>query len=158
MRKKNGPLTRYLNLRVAHALGMPGTFSPPPRVSDPDMHHGTCVTHIAWCMSRSLTGGYLWSRWWGKRSRHSRRMHNPQVCVSGKRPIAKLTHAQLFLACYWSFPWNLFICSCITHIVTWYHFSRQQSNDARWASWRLKSVGNSTVCSTTYSDYKQNKH
>ena len=25
---------------------MPGTFSPPPRVSDPDMHHGTCVTHV----------------------------------------------------------------------------------------------------------------
>ena len=22
--------------------GMPGTFSPPPQVSDPDMHHGTC--------------------------------------------------------------------------------------------------------------------
>ena len=24
-----GPLTRYVKLRVAHALGMPGTFSPP---------------------------------------------------------------------------------------------------------------------------------
>ena len=30
----------------AHAPGMPGTFSPPPRVSDPDMHHGTYVTHV----------------------------------------------------------------------------------------------------------------
>ena len=29
----------------AHAPGMPGTFSPQPRVSDPDMHHGSCVTH-----------------------------------------------------------------------------------------------------------------
>ena len=28
----HGPLARYVNLRVAHALGMPGTFSPPPRV------------------------------------------------------------------------------------------------------------------------------
>ena len=28
----------------AHAPGMPGTFSPSPQVSDPDMHHGTCVT------------------------------------------------------------------------------------------------------------------
>ena len=27
------------------------------------------------------------SRWWGKRSRHSRRMRNPQFCVSGKRPM-----------------------------------------------------------------------
>ena len=42
----HGPLTRYVKLRVAHTPGMPGTFSPPPRVSDPDMHHGTCVTHV----------------------------------------------------------------------------------------------------------------
>ena len=27
-------------------------------------------------------------RWRGKRSRHSRRMHNPQFYVSGKRPMA----------------------------------------------------------------------
>ena len=26
----HGPLTRYVKLWVAHALGMPGTFSPPP--------------------------------------------------------------------------------------------------------------------------------
>ena len=58
----------------AHAPGMPGTFSPPPRVSDPDMHHGMCVTHVPWCMSGSQTCGLLWSRWRGKRSRHSRRM------------------------------------------------------------------------------------
>ena len=25
---------------------MPGTFSPPPGVSDPNMHHRTCVTHV----------------------------------------------------------------------------------------------------------------
>ena len=36
-----GPLA--VKLRVAHA------FSPPPRVSDPDMHHDTCMTHVhAW--------------------------------------------------------------------------------------------------------------
>ena len=29
---------------------MPGTFSLPPQVSDPDMHHGTCMTHVSWCM------------------------------------------------------------------------------------------------------------
>ena len=34
-----GPFTRYVNLRIAHAQGMPGTFSPRPRNSDPDMHH-----------------------------------------------------------------------------------------------------------------------
>ena len=77
----NGPLVRYVKLRVAHAPGMPGSFSPPPRVSDPDMHHGTCVTHVPWCMPGSLTSSFLWSRSRGKRSRHSRRMRNPQFYV-----------------------------------------------------------------------------
>ena len=27
------------------------------RVSDPGMHHGTCVTHVPWCMSGLLTRG-----------------------------------------------------------------------------------------------------
>ena len=45
-RPPSGPLARYLKLQVAHAPGIPGTFSPPPRVSDPDMYHGTCVTHV----------------------------------------------------------------------------------------------------------------
>ena len=81
------PHARYVKLWVAHAPGMPGTFSLTPRVSDPDMHHGTCVTHVPWCMSVLLTSAFLWSRWWGKRSRHSRRMRNPQFYVSGKRPI-----------------------------------------------------------------------
>ena len=45
---------------------MPGTSSPPPRVSDHDMHHGTCVTHVPWRMPGSLTSDFLWSRWWGK--------------------------------------------------------------------------------------------
>ena len=83
----HGPLTRYEKLQVAHAPGMPGTFPPPPRVSDPDMHHGTGVTHVPWCMPGSLTNGFHWSRWRGKHSRHSRRMHNPQLYVSGKRPM-----------------------------------------------------------------------
>ena len=50
----------------AHAPGMPGTFSPPPWVSDTDMHHGTCVTHVPWCMPGSLTSGFLWSQRQGK--------------------------------------------------------------------------------------------
>ena len=50
----------------AHAPGMPGTFSPPPGASDPGMHHGTCVTHVPWCMPGSLTSGFLWSRRRGK--------------------------------------------------------------------------------------------
>ena len=56
----HGPLIRYAKLRVAHAPGMPGTLSRhrlqrKALVSDPGMHHGTCVTHVPWCMSGSLT-------------------------------------------------------------------------------------------------------
>ena len=40
----NGPLARYVKLRVAHAPGMPWMFSLQPRVSDPDMYHGMCVS------------------------------------------------------------------------------------------------------------------
>ena len=80
-----GPLASNVNLRVEHAPRMRKTFLPPPLVSDPDMHHGTCVTHVPWCMPGPLTSGFLWSRWQGKRPRHSRRMHNPQSCLSGKR-------------------------------------------------------------------------
>ena len=83
----DGPLNRCIKLRVAPAPVMPGTFPPPPRVTDPDMHHGTWVTHVPWCMPGSLTSGFLWSRWSGKRDRHSRRMRNPQCYVSGKRPM-----------------------------------------------------------------------
>ena len=84
----HGPLTKYAKLRVAHAPETPGTFFPPELVSDPVMHHGTCVTHVPWCMLGSLTSGFLLIRQREKRSRHSRCICNPQFCVSGKRPIA----------------------------------------------------------------------
>ena len=87
----NGPLVRYVKLWVAQEPGMPGTFFPPPRFSDPDMHHGTCVTHVPWCMPGSLTSGFLWSQWREKGSRHSRRMRNPRFCVSGKRPMCEVS-------------------------------------------------------------------
>ena len=62
------------------------------------MHHCTYIMRVPWCMPGSLTSGFLWSWWRGKRSRHSRRMRNPQFCVSGKRPIA-------VLAVIWSTHW-----------------------------------------------------
>ena len=82
-----GPFTRYTKFRVVHAPEMSGTFSPPPWVSDPDMHHGTCEAHVPWCLPGLQTIGFLWSRWRGKRSWHSRRMRNPQFYVYGKRPM-----------------------------------------------------------------------
>ena len=82
-----GLLARCIKLRFAHAPRMPGTYSPPPRRSDPDMHLGMCWTHVPWCLPRSLTSGFLWNRRRGKGSWHSRRMRNPKFYVSGKRPI-----------------------------------------------------------------------
>ena len=43
-----GPLARYVKLRVALKPGMPGMFSPPPQVSDPDMHYR--MYRVSWCM------------------------------------------------------------------------------------------------------------
>ena len=58
--------------RACACAGNDGNVSPPPGVSNPNIHHGTCVTHVPWCMPGSLTSGFLWSMWRGKRSRHSR--------------------------------------------------------------------------------------
>ena len=59
MAPKHGPRASYVNLWVVHAPVIPGTFSPPPRVIDPDMHHGTCVTHVPWCMPGSITSAVV---------------------------------------------------------------------------------------------------
>ena len=87
--KCHGPLTRYVKLRVAHAPEMAGTFSPQQTsketASYPGKHRGTCITHVPWCISGSLTRGggenvtdiFSW------------RMRNPQFYVSGKRPAAE---------------------------------------------------------------------
>ena len=57
----------YVEFRVAHAPGMPGMFSRLRGLATPTcisgMHHGTCVTHVPWCMPGSLTSGFLWIPW-----------------------------------------------------------------------------------------------
>ena len=88
-------LQRFDRIVCCACAGNAGIVFPPPRVSDPEMHHGTYVTHVPWCIPGLLTSGFLWSRWRGKRSRHSRRMRNPQFYVSGKRPMATRRHAVL---------------------------------------------------------------
>ena len=90
-------LARYVKLWVMHAQGMRVTLFPPPRVSDPDMHDGRCVTQVSWCIPGSPASDFLWSRWQGKRCRHSRRMHvQRQFYVSGKRPTGLLCSTNLF--------------------------------------------------------------
>ena len=92
-----GPLTRYVKLRVEHAPGMSGAFSPPPtskgtaskrsRYASRHVRHARAVMHV----------GIAISLWRGKRSRHSRHMRKPQFYVSGKRPITGvLRNSDLF--------------------------------------------------------------
>ena len=50
-------------------------------VSDPGMHHGTCVTHVLWCMSGSLTSGD------GKMFSAFPAHAHPHFYVSDNRPI-----------------------------------------------------------------------
>ena len=83
----HGPLARYVKITVCACAG---NVFPPPRVSNPDMHHGACVTHVPWCTPGSLTTGVLWIRWRGKRFRHNRRMRRPQFYLSGKRPMERI--------------------------------------------------------------------
>ena len=82
-----GLLIRYVKLRVVHAPGMPETFSRPPTSKEiascrsrhalQHVRHALAVMHIG-----------IDNPWWqGKHSRHSRRMHKPQIYVSGKRPM-----------------------------------------------------------------------
>ena len=54
------PDTQNCGLRMRRECRERFTHHPPQRnrlVSDPDMHHGTCVTHVPWCMSGSLARG-----------------------------------------------------------------------------------------------------
>ena len=105
----NGPLTRCVKLRVTQAPGMPGTFSAPLRASNPDMHHGSCVTHVPWCIPGLLTSDFLWRWWRGKRSRHSQRMRNPQFCVYLVRGPCT------------GFLWDSWVTQPTRFFLLWYH-------------------------------------
>ena len=61
-----------------------------PLVSGPGMHHGTCVTHVPWCMSGSLASGGG-----EKRSRHSRRMRTRNFPYLVRGPLTRLNLQKL---------------------------------------------------------------
>ena len=88
-----------------------GNISPPPRGSDPEMHHVTCVAHVPWCMPGSLSSGFLWSRWRGKHSRHSRRMI--------LTPIKKSRSLTFSILCCYVY-WRRIITSCRVNCILCY--------------------------------------
>ena len=59
----HGPLTRYvknwaLRMRRECRERFPRyRIQRKPLVNDPGMHHDTCIRHVPWCMSGSLTNG-----------------------------------------------------------------------------------------------------
>ena len=85
--RQRGPLTRYVKLRVVHAPGMQGTFSPPPTSKETASKRSRHASRHVRVARAVMHVGIANPRWRGKCSRYSWRMHNPQFCVSGKRPI-----------------------------------------------------------------------
>ena len=88
----HGPLTTYVKLQVADAPGMEcrERFPCPrlqrkPLVSDPGTHHGTIVN----------------PRWQEKRSRHSRRMRNPQFVWQEAHGCGNLWFRYFMITIYW---------------------------------------------------------
>ena len=93
----HGPLTIYIILRSAHAPRMLGTFSLAPTsketASQQSRHASRQVRHERAVMRVGISN----SRWRRKRPRHSRRIRNPQFCVSGNRPM----QCRLLRSLYW---------------------------------------------------------
>ena len=58
-----------------------------PRHRGLGIRHASRRASLPWCMPGLLISGFLWRWLRGKGSRHSRRLHNPQFYVSGKRPM-----------------------------------------------------------------------
>ena len=59
-------------------------FQRKPQVSDPSMHHGTCVHARA-----VMHGGIAYPRWRGKRSRHSRRTRTRNFTYLARGPLRR---------------------------------------------------------------------
>ena len=66
----NGPLARYVTLRVAHAPGMPGTFPPPPISKETASKRSRHATRYVRSACAVMHVEIVDPRWRGKRSRH----------------------------------------------------------------------------------------
>ena len=85
----HGPLTRYVKVRIAHAPGMQGTFSPPSTLKESASKQSRQASRHVRHARAVMYVGIANPQWRGKRSRHSQRMRRPQLYVSGKRPIER---------------------------------------------------------------------
>ena len=85
---EHGPLTRYVKLQVAHAPGMPGTFSPAADFKgNRQLAIPACITARAWRTCRDACQDRLPAAT-GKMFQAFPAHAHPQFCVSGKRPIS----------------------------------------------------------------------
>ena len=105
-------------MRVAHAPGMPGTFSPPPTSKELASYRSRHASRHVRGARAVMHVGIDNPRWRGKRSRHSRRMRNPKFCVSGKRPMGHALTTPLTTSSSLVISNNHTSISCISHHIT----------------------------------------
>ena len=88
-------LIRYAELRVTHVPWIPRTSSPPP-TSKETASSKRRFRYALWHVRHAravMHDGIANPLWRGKRSRHSRRMHNSRFYVSVKKPTAWIAMA-----------------------------------------------------------------
>ena len=106
---KHGPLTRNVKWRVAHAPGMPGTFSPPSTLKETAIQQSRHASRYVRHTRAVIHVGIANPRWREKRSRHSWSMRNPSFYVSVQRPMER--KQSKLLSRKKVFPVNLDSCS-----------------------------------------------
>ena len=92
------------------------------------------VMHVSWCMLGSLTSGFLWIRWRGKRSQHSLRKRDPQCYVSVKRPMSVGWLHDIEMGTVRLTMWRNWLGE-----LCWM-FDGQNWCDITWVSWLLTSL------------------
>ena len=117
---RTSPMGGHTSAMVPQMMGVRS-----PLVSDPDMHHGTCMTHVPWCMSGSLT------RDGGENVPGSRRMRKPQFYVYGKRPMGKVVSLTTLLSIRWCQTVCCDGCGVVlktnTQVVDGLHYAKMKS-------------------------------
>ena len=130
----NGPLTRYVKLQVAHAPGMPGTFPPAAYFKGNRwLAIPACITARAWRTCRDACRDRL-PAVTGKTFPAFPAHAHPQICVSGKRPMAASDCSSLMWAAH---DWN-----CHDMYCTQRSSFRDWDINKRWprVQWTLRDV------------------